>query len=90
MGKQFPSENVLQEMLLVGCLVCCKHLKMVAVDIIIAVTSTFASDSQAPFGKGGQGWTEAVCGDSRWMGVLLMPLPDAPPIPSPHYLHEYS
>ena len=40
-------------MLLVGCLVCCKHLKIVAVHIIIAVTSTFASNSRAPFGREG-------------------------------------
>ena len=52
-----------------GCLVCCKHLKIIAVDIIIAVTSIFASNSQAPVGREGSLDTVlgAVCGDSRWV-----------------------
>lgn len=71
---------------LVGCLLCCKHLKMVAVNIIIAVTSIFASNSQAPVGRE-DSLDRGLCVGTVGGWCLVNA---SPQILSPHYLHEYS
>ena len=69
-------------MLLAGCLACCKHLKMVAVYIIIVVTSGLCLKLPCTLWEGGQPWWGAVYG---WMMSHECLSPEAPPIPSPYY-----
>lgn len=85
--NSFHLKSILREMLLAGCLASCKHLKIVAVDIIIVVSSAFAPNSHAHFGRrvpslGVCVWGERV--DGAYVDASLQMLPQSQTLIIPH------